>query len=707
MNAAYLQTNLVSDIAGLATITDPVLQNPWGISYSATSPFWVSNQGTSLTTLYAVTGANGTTVTKAIPAGTNGNIAIPITAIGPQGPTGEVNYGGAAFLVGNGGNGASAHFIFANLNGTISAWDAGQTAVIQVTNPGASYTGLAINQAQTLLYAANDVVNGGINVFNNAWTPIAPGTGGLVANAFATPAAISALGLAPFNVQDINGSVYVTYAPPGLAAQTHAAAGTGAVAVFTESGTLLQTMVGGALASPWGVALAPAGFGQFGGDLLVGNFSYIDSEINAFNPVTGAFVGTIPINAGSGNGPGGLWALDFGIGGSNGSPNTLYFADGINGQKDGLFGAITVVPEPAEMILRATSGPNAGVFEIYNISNSVVTSATSLGQVGLEWQVLGFGDFTGTPGESDMLLRLTSGPNAGNLEVYDISKNAVTSAAAMGNVGLEWTVAGFGDFSGNANETDMLMRNSNTGAFELYDISNNKVTSASALAIAYPMGTAASQWTVAGFGDFSGNAGESDMLLRATTGPDAGDFEVYDILNNKVTSTGFLAWEPLTFQVAGFGDFSGNANETDMLLRNSTTGAFELLDISNNANTSAVSMGQVGLEWTVAGFGDFSGNANETDMLMRNSTTGVFEVYDISNNAVTSATSPGQVGLEWQVGGFAAYAPTSPADPPAALTGQLVQAVASFGASGATSNAQGAILGAADASPQSLLAAPH
>jgi hypothetical protein len=117
--------------------------------------------------------------------------------------------------------------------------------------------------------------------------------------------------------------------------------------------------------------------------------------------VTGAFAGTIPINAGSGDGQGGLWALGFGIGGSNGSPNTLYFTDGINGEKDGLFGAITVVPEPAEMFLRATSGPNAGVFEIYTINNNVVTSANPLGQVGLEWQVLGFGDFTGTPGESD------------------------------------------------------------------------------------------------------------------------------------------------------------------------------------------------------------------------------------------------------------------------------------------------------------------
>jgi hypothetical protein len=101
-------------------------------------------------------------------------------------------------------------------------------------------------------------------------------------------------------------------------------------------------MVGGVLSSPWGIALAPASFGQFGGDLLVGNESKINSEINAFNPMTGAFEGTIPINVGSGNTPGALWALDFGIGGNNGSPNTLYFTDGINSQTDGLFGAISV-----------------------------------------------------------------------------------------------------------------------------------------------------------------------------------------------------------------------------------------------------------------------------------------------------------------------------------------------------------------------------
>jgi uncharacterized protein (TIGR03118 family) len=116
----------------------------------------------------------------------------------------------------------------------------------------------------------------------------------------------------------------------------------GAVAVFDENG-IFQRMaaVGGPLAAPWGITLAPASFGPFANDLLVGNFSFVASEINAFDPTTGMFEGTIPINIGS-NMPGGLWALSFGTGGSNGSPNTLFFTDGINGEMDGLFAALNV-----------------------------------------------------------------------------------------------------------------------------------------------------------------------------------------------------------------------------------------------------------------------------------------------------------------------------------------------------------------------------
>jgi uncharacterized protein (TIGR03118 family) len=228
------------------------------------------------------------------------------------------------------------------LNGTISAWNqsAGTTAVIQATTPGAVYTGLAINQAPApRLYAARA---GGIDVFNGSFQPVTlPG-------AFATPAA--AAGLVPFNVQTIGGNVAVTYAPAGVMNQRNATPGMGAVAIFDVNGNFLRmAAVGGPLAAPWGITLAPTNFGPFSGDLLVGNFSFVPgvSDINAFDPLTGAFLGTIPIDAGVGNTKGGLWFLGFGTGGNNGLPDTLFFTDGINGETNGLFGAISVaVPGP-------------------------------------------------------------------------------------------------------------------------------------------------------------------------------------------------------------------------------------------------------------------------------------------------------------------------------------------------------------------------
>jgi len=336
--ADFIQTNLVSDLAGLnAAITEPELVNPWGISHTATSPIWTSNQGTSTATLFGVTAGNN--VMKVAPAGTNGNIAIPPP--GGPGPTGQVaNTNTSSFPVGNGGDGASAHFIFANLNGTISAWDMGQNAFTQVTTPNAVYTGLAINQAQTRLYAANGAGSGSIDVFSGSFSPVNLGP-----NAFVTPPGQVPTGFVPFNVQNINGNVYVTYAPSGRPAQTTATPGMGAVAIFDENGTFLRmAAVGGPLAAPWGLALAPAGFGPFGGDLLVGNFSFslMANDIDVFDS-NGNFVGTIPINVGVGNTKGGLWSLGFGTGlGMNGSPDTLFFTDGIDGETHGLLGAINV-----------------------------------------------------------------------------------------------------------------------------------------------------------------------------------------------------------------------------------------------------------------------------------------------------------------------------------------------------------------------------
>jgi uncharacterized protein (TIGR03118 family) len=278
--AQFIQTDLVSDVTGLAEVTDPNLKNPWGLSFLPGSPIWISNQGTSTSTLYPVAGVG----VSATPF----TVSIPTTASGPQGPTGQVaNAAMVGFDVGNGGNGKPADFIFANLNGSISAWNGAPSltqAITETSVAGASFTGLAINQAGTMLFAANDAGAGGIDVFNSSFGLVT----NLAAGAFATPSAISSAGLVPFNVQDINGNVYVTYALSGHANQTDASKGEGAVAVFSETGTLKSMTMGGQLASPWGVALAPAGFGEFGGDLLVGNFSTADPVIDAFNPNTWA-----------------------------------------------------------------------------------------------------------------------------------------------------------------------------------------------------------------------------------------------------------------------------------------------------------------------------------------------------------------------------------------------------------------------------------
>jgi uncharacterized protein (TIGR03118 family) len=338
--ASYVQTNLVSDIGGLALITDPELQNPWGLSESASSPFWTSNQATNTATLFTVTGSTNVTKVNINPPA--GFVAIPTTATGPQGPSGQVSNSNASSFLVSGGDGKSAHFIFANLNGTISAWDTGVTSVVQATTPGAVYTGLAVNAAQTRLYAANGAGTGGIGVFDSSFAPVAlPGS-------FTDPNLPA--GMVPFNVRDIGGKVYVTYAPAGRNNQTAATTGMGIVDVFDENGNMLQRLITGSqLAAPWGLALAPAGFGAFGGDLLVGNFGFGASEINAFDPLSGAFLGSLPIDIGS-NSPGGLWALSFGNGGSGGDPNTLYFNDGIDGETHGIFGALSV-PEPSSMAL--------------------------------------------------------------------------------------------------------------------------------------------------------------------------------------------------------------------------------------------------------------------------------------------------------------------------------------------------------------------
>ena len=332
----FSQTNLVSNISGLATTTDSQLVNPWGVSFANGSPIWISDQATQTTPLFAVTGSTG--------VASKPNFTVNVPPAGASGPTGQVaNAMGMGFNVNNGGNGKAANFIFANLNGSIAACNGTPLtqAFTQTSVANASFTGLAINKADTELFAANTAGAGGIDVFNNSFQQVMEPAG-----AFATPTA--AAGLVPFGVQDLGGNVFVTYALPGHTAQTKATAGQGAVAEFTENGVLENTITNNALASPWGLAIAPSSFGQFGGDLLVGNFSFepgVADVINAFNLATDQLVGSIDVNPGAGQTAGGLWSLVFGGGGSDGNPNTLFFTDGIDGETAGLFGSIAAVPE--------------------------------------------------------------------------------------------------------------------------------------------------------------------------------------------------------------------------------------------------------------------------------------------------------------------------------------------------------------------------
>lgn len=345
--AGFSQTNLVSNMPGLAAATDSSLVNPWGVSFANGSPVWISDQGTQTSPLFSVTGSTGVSNQPLF--------TVNIPPMGAAGPTGQVanalaisgKPAGFDISVASGGNGAPADFIFANLNGSISAWNGAPMtqAHTEASVASASFTGLAINQADTELFAANTAGAGGIDVFNNAFQQIIEPPG-----AFATPTAVSAAGLVPFNVTDLGGNVFVTYAPSGHIPQTMATAGQGAVAEFSENGGLEKAIVGGPLASPWGVAIAPSSFGEFGGDLLIGNFSFVPGVadmINAFDPMTDALVGSIEVNPGAGNTAGGLWSIVFGGGGSDGNPNTLFFTDGINGETGGLFGSLTAVPEPS------------------------------------------------------------------------------------------------------------------------------------------------------------------------------------------------------------------------------------------------------------------------------------------------------------------------------------------------------------------------
>jgi uncharacterized protein (TIGR03118 family) len=319
--ASYDQHNLVSDQPGKAEVTDSDLVNAWGLAFGPSTPAWVANNHSDNSTLYA--GGGGSPATK-----------VPLTVAIPGGsPTGMVFNSSSDFPV----QGNAANFIFSSEAGKITAWSGSTTPVTSAVTvakaKGAIFKGLAIADAKAgpQIYAT-DFHNGKVDVWDGNFKPVK------AKGAFRDPNLPK--GYAPFGIQTLGSKIYVSYAKQDKKAEDDSPGkGFGFVDVYTTSGKLVKRLISrGALNSPWGMVIAPSSFGGFGGDLLVGNFG--DGRINGYDPKSGKFGGTLENSSGKKLRIDGLWALVFGNG-TIGTPDTLLFTAGPNGEDHGLFGELT------------------------------------------------------------------------------------------------------------------------------------------------------------------------------------------------------------------------------------------------------------------------------------------------------------------------------------------------------------------------------
>lgn len=346
--SGYSAQALVSDKASIpAAHTDANLINPWGIAFAPGGPAWVADAGTSITTVYDGTGAAAIPLVVVLPAGSNGNAK----------PTGLVlNTTNNFVITPPGGLSAPALFIFDGLSGTLSAWSpsvSGTMASLVYDDGagGAVYKGLALATCggANFLYAT-DFHNGKIDTFNDKFQKVSS-PGGFVDSQL--PA-----GYAPFGIQDIASRLYVTYAqplPPGNLEEL-TGPGLGVVDVFDTCGNFVKRFAtGGVLDAPWGVALAPANFGMFSNDLLLGNFG--DGAINAYDPNTGQLIGAMKTLNGTPILYPGLWGIAFGNGLANQPSNALFFAAGINQMQDGIFGRIDAASSTTSGAPPSSGGP--------------------------------------------------------------------------------------------------------------------------------------------------------------------------------------------------------------------------------------------------------------------------------------------------------------------------------------------------------------
>jgi uncharacterized protein (TIGR03118 family) len=312
-SGSYVETPVVSDQPGVAPVTDSNLVNPWGIAFGPTTSLWVANNGTSTSTLYS----------------TNPAAKQPLVVTTQPGPTGTVFNDTTEFAL---PDGTASKFVFASVSGQLSAWGGGTQTTTTASMSGTAFTGLALAHTNdgARLYAA-DAESTSVLVYNGKWQLDA------ILKDPKPPK-----GLTTYNVAVIGERIYVSYAPPPGVESTVR----GAVDVFDFNGRLERRLVtGGVLNGPWGMVVAPHTWGRFAGALLVGNED--GGQINAFNPRSGRFLGTVKDAHGQPIGEDGLWGMAFGNG-VIGTPNDLVIAIGADEYKHGLIALVHPTPKADE-----------------------------------------------------------------------------------------------------------------------------------------------------------------------------------------------------------------------------------------------------------------------------------------------------------------------------------------------------------------------
>jgi uncharacterized protein (TIGR03118 family) len=466
--SAYRQTNLLSDLPGFAPVLDPLLVNPWGISATASSPFWVANTGTSTSQLIRGDVAGAPVVLNPSPQ----TVTIPGGL-----PTGTVANNVATEFVLPGACAAApcgANFLFASITGNITGWDpnapaAGSTTgVIAASHPGHVYTGLALanNAGSNFLYAA-DFANGRIDVFNTSFALQAP-----AAFPFIDPTIPNVAGNTyhPFNIQAIGGSLYVMYAKvdpiTGLDLE---GVGNGFVRRFNTAGVrdLTFGINNGPLNSPWGVTIAPGTFGIFGGALLVGNFGRGNPSIHAFNPTTGAFLGTLQNEGGVGIVIDELWALQIGNGGAGGDVNTLYFTAGTGKEEHGLFGSLKPTTATATSLIQFATDAFAIGEGSSHIDITVIRAGDASGTATVNFNTYDQSQPDHASQKSDFEIALNSltfnpGETSKTVRVLIVNDTFDENNEVV-NLAL-WNPTGAGVGLGSPNEAILTINDNDTGA---------------------------------------------------------------------------------------------------------------------------------------------------------------------------------------------------------------------------------------------------